>query len=198
MEKNETTITDKELSKEKYKDYEKILSSNSSSVKDLESVCMTLAHIPSKNAQDILGKFRKSKRAHEVGWIECAIEEGKWWYMDPQNELEEREYLSLKIMQEIEDELIEFGIELDNIRLEMRKQEIEHKAIRDLVKNNKIDKDEALGLDDLEILNKSKIENLTDKIDLNEKIFSQIKGSIKTERYKDMDLSEMRSIHFTR
>ncbi len=198
MNKNETIANDEELSEVSYQKIEAALFSDSSSVKELEKICMTLAHQSSKKAQDLLGKFKKSKRSAEVEWIDCAIEEGQWWYLDPQNEFEEREYLALKIMQEIEDELVEIEIELDDFRLEKRWQEIEHKALRELAGKNKISNDEILGLDDLETINNSRIIDLEEKIELKQKIFDQIKGSIKTERYKTMDLSEMRSIHFTR
>ena len=198
MKNNENKTQHEDLSEAKYNKIEALLFSNSTSVKELREICMTLAHLSSKRAQDLLGRFKKSKRANEIGWLDCAIEEGQWWYLDPQNDFEEREYLALKIMQEIEDELIEIEIEIDDFRLEKRWQEIEHKALRELAERNKISNDEILGLDDLETFNDSKIKDLEKKIEFKQKLFDHIKGSIKTERYKNMDLSEMRSIHFTR
>ena len=197
MRQNETQNRNEDLVEVNYEEYETILFSISSSIKELEEVCMTLAHLPTKRAQDLLARFKETNRAREVTWLDCAIDEGRGWYLDPQNNLEERDYLALKMMQEIEDELVELEIELNDARLDLEKLEIEHYAIRELVKNRSINKDEGVALHDVKIFYESKFEKLQEKIDLKQKIVNQIKESIKTERYKDLDPMVMKNVHFT-
>lgn len=181
---------------EDYKTFEKKLFSPSTPVSELETICMTLAHLPTKRAQDLLALFKESDRAHEVKWLDMAVEEGEFHYLSPQNAQEERDYLALKVMQEIWDELVELEIKFNEATLNVDKMEIEHEAIRELVKKGAIDAEEELGLDDAKVFFKSKAEELHKKIELKEKIYDQIKESIKTERYKDVDPMIMKDIHF--
>jgi len=163
---------------------------------ELEEICMTLAHIPDKRAQDLLKKFKNSERASEVEWLDIAADEGQFHYLSPTNEQEERDYLALKVIQEIEDEIVEIQIKHDDLRLELDKKEIEQEAIKELVKNGEVDKDEGLGFHDYKIMIESQMENLEKEISVKEKISEQIKKSIKTEKYKDVDPMYMRNIHF--
>ena len=80
--------------------------------------------------------------------------------------------------------------------MELDKKEIEQEAIKELVKNGEVDKDEGLGFHDYKIMLESQMENLEKEISVKEKISEQIKKSIKTEKYKDVDPMYMRNIHF--
>ena len=170
-----------------YQAFEKKLFSPLTAVSDLEKICMTLVHLPTKKAQDLLAAFKESDNAHKVGWLDCAIDEGQDVYMSPLNDLEEKEYLMLKMLQESEDELVDLEIKFNDAKLEVRRMEIEHEAIKDLVKKGELTKDEELGLHDVKLFFKSKVEELSEKIEFKEKISGQIKESIKTERYKHAD-----------
>ncbi len=64
-----------------YRYFEVKLLSKETTKEELEDICMTLAHLPTKEAQDLLEKFKKSERAKEVKWLECAIDEGKFHYL---------------------------------------------------------------------------------------------------------------------
>lgn len=179
-----------------YAKFEMKLFSNNTKKSELENICMILAHIPDKRAQDLLKKFKDSDKADEVEWLDIAAEEGQFHYLSPSNEQEERDYLALKIVQEIEDQIIELEVEYDNLKLDLEKKEIEQEAIKELVKNGEIDKDEELGFHDYKIMLESQMEDLEKQIFLKEKIFEQIKKSIKTKKYKDVDSMYMRNIHF--
>lgn len=69
-----------DFSDKDYKKFHDILFSPSSRVDELEKICMLLAHLPTKKAQDLLKYFQKSDRAKEVEWLDIAIEEGQWHY----------------------------------------------------------------------------------------------------------------------
>lgn len=184
------------LPPETYEEYETILFSTTSSVKELEDVCMTLAHLPTKRAQDLLVKFKGTNRALEVKWLDGAIDEGQMWYLDPQTDVEERDYLALKMIQEIEDELVGLHIDLNDAKVDLEKLEIEHHAIRELIKSKNISENEGIALHDIRIFYESKFERIQEQIDLKEKILQQIRDSIQTARYKNLDATIMRGIEF--
>ena len=76
------------------KDYQKFhdkLFSSSTTKAELEEICMTLAHLPTKKAQELLNYFNKSDRASEVEWLEFAMQEGQFHYLSVKNEEEEEE-----------------------------------------------------------------------------------------------------------
>ena len=188
---NPNDYTDKD-----YDVFEMKLFSQFTSVEQLEEICMTLAHLPTKRAQELLEQFNRSERASEVGWLDCAMDEGQFHYLSPTNEQEERDYLALKVMQEIEDEIVDLQVKYDELRLEHEKQKIEHEAILELIKQGELDEDEALGFHEYKSIQETNMEELAHQIAVKEKTFDQIKKSIKTERYKDVDMMYMRHIHF--
>ncbi len=179
-----------------YDTFEMKLFSQFTSVEQLEEICMTLAHLPTKRAQELLDKFRKSERTHEVEWLECAVDEGQYLYLSPTNEEEERDYLALKVMQELEDRIIDLEYECTKIDLQLRKSHIRDDALRELVKNGEITEAEAMFSEDHYISMNNDLEELRQEIRIEEKTFAQIKKSIKTERYKNVNTMHMRHIHF--
>jgi hypothetical protein len=157
---------------------------------------MTLAHLPTKEAQELLEKFRQSDRADEVGWLQCAIDEGRFHYLSPTNEQEERDYLALKVLQEMEDQVVELETEYSGYEIELNKLEIEHEAVAALVKKGEIDENEEILYQDRKTMIESKMEELKKDIETQEKIFDQIKQSIKSEKYKDIDPMYMSEVVF--
>ncbi|QTA87741.1 hypothetical protein [Desulfonema magnum] len=180
-----------------YMEFERKLFSPLVQKSELEDICMTLAHLPTKQAQDILIRFRESRRASEVEWLDCAVEEGDFLYLSPTNEQEERDYLALKVMQEMWDETIELQVKHDEVRLELDMLEIRYEAIKSLVKKGEIEETEAIGLENYKIFRTSEMETLARDISVKEKIFDQIKASIRTAKYKEVDPTSMRHVHFT-
>ncbi|MDM8552282.1 hypothetical protein QUF72_19510 [Desulfobacterales bacterium HSG2] len=185
-----------DYTEEDYIVFEKKLFSLSTPTSELEDICMTLAHLPTKQAQDLLGKFKESTRANEVGWLDVAMDEGEFHYFSPENEQEERDYFALKVIQEIEDETIELQGKHDDLRLDLRRMDIEQEAVRELVGKGEVDKDETLAFHDCRLIVTSQMEDLERQISVKEKTIDQIKESIKTERYKNMDSMHMRHVHF--
>lgn len=172
------------------------LLSPDTSTEELEEICMTLAHLPTKEAQELLEKFRQSDRADEVGWLQCAIDEGRFHYLSPTNEQEERDYLALKVLQEMEDQIVELETEYSGYEIELNKLEIEHEAVAALVKKGEIDENEEIVYQDRKTMIESKMEELKKDIETQEKIFDQIKQSIKSEKYKDIDPMYMSEVVF--
>lgn len=185
-----------DYTEEDYIVFEKKLFSLSTPTSELEDICMTLAHLPTKQAQDLLGKFKESTRANEVGWLDVAMDEGEFHYFSPENEQEERDYFALKVIQEIEDETMELQGKHDDLRLELRRMEIEQEAVLALVRKGEVDKDETLSFHDCKLIVTSQMEDLENQISVKEKTVEQIKESVKTEKYKNMDSMHMRHVHF--
>lgn len=169
-----------------YQVYEQKLFSPLTSVGELEEICMTLAHLPTKRAQELLSKFKKSRRASQVGWLDIAIEEGQLNYLSPNNEAERRDYLAVEVVQELENEIIELKVKYDKFQLDWDKQDIIHEAVRELVKLGEAALEEEIALQDNQLGVKSRMAELQSEIALKEKMVAQIKTSIKTERYTNL------------
>ena len=185
-----------EYTDQDYDTFEMKLFSQFTSVEQLEDICMTLAHLPTKRAQELLEAFRKSERASEVEWLECAVDEGEYLYLSPTNDEEERDFLALKVMQEIEDQIIDLEYEHSKRDLHVRKRQIEDEALRELVKNGEITEEDALFSEDFYIMTKDEMEDLEHQIEIKEKTLKQIRQSITTERYKNVDTIHIRHVHF--
>jgi hypothetical protein len=184
------------ITEQDYQEFEKKLFSPSTPVSQLEKICMTLAHVPTKPAQDLLNKFKESDRANLVTWLDTALEEGQFHYLSPQNEQEERDYLALKVMQELEDEIIDLQVKHDEAKLDLDKMEIKHEAVSQLIKKGELDADEELGFHDIKLWIQKNIEEFSQEIMVKEKTFTQLKESIITKRYQNVDPMVMRNIHF--
>jgi hypothetical protein len=185
-----------DLTEEDYKEFESKLLSSSASTQELERICMTLAHTPTKQAQDLLSLFKESNRAHEVDWLDFAVEEGQFHYHSPETEQEERDYLALKVVQELLDSMIEIETDLNEEEVKLEKLEIQHQAVRELVEKGELEENAEKGFHDLVVRNKEKVEGLRKVITVREKTCGQIEKSIQTEKYKDVDPMSMRNIHW--
>ena len=191
----------KKFSEMHYKYYNAKLFSKETTKDELEDICMTLGHLPTKEAQDLLEKFSKSERAQEVEWLECAIDEGKHWYLSPTNEQEERDFLALKMLQNKDDEIVELMGKRDEHDFQIREWNIELEAFEELAKDENEKKDSDLkyriiALQDLIKMETANLEEVDKEIELQEKIQEKIKQSITTERYKDVDPMYMANCHF--
>ncbi|NIM13257.1 MAG: hypothetical protein GTO45_14185 [Candidatus Aminicenantes bacterium] len=196
MGKNKDIYKKDEFSEQDYKEFERRLFSSSTSVSELQRICMTLAHTPTKKAQDLLKLFTESDRAHEVGWLALAAEEQEFHYLSPENEQEERDYLALKVLQELQDELVQLDIQLNEAKVDLDKMEIRYEAVRELVKKGELEEVDEAGVHDAMVVFKARCEELAEEIEFKDKIFDQVKESIKTEKYKDVDPMSMRNVHW--
>jgi hypothetical protein len=163
---------------------------------ELDEICMTLAHIPSKEAQELLNKFRESSRAGEVQFLEAAIDEGTYLYLSPTNDRERHEFLVLKVIQETTDAIIDLDIKYSELDLHYRKTDIKHQATQALVTAGALHPDEILGFDDAKLCLESDMEKLKAEIDTQEKLIKYLKTSITTEKYKNVSSSTMQHINF--
>ena len=186
----------KKYTDEDYRNFKKKLFSSTTPLEELEKICMTLTHQPTKEAQEILARFKQSDRAAEVHWLDMAMDEGQFHYLEPLDEQEERDYLALKVMQEIEDQLMDLEAVYEKARVEALKMTIEHDAIRELGRRGEAPLDSESGLKDAETAAAAKLEKLQQKILLKEKTYDQIKAFIKCEKYKDVDPGVLRDVHF--
>jgi hypothetical protein len=171
------------------------LFSQTTSVDELERICMTLAHLPTEAAQRLLRRFRESPRAAEVSWLECAVDEGTYHMLSPRNELEEQEFLVLKVISEGEDKIVELSVDRDEMELQRRKLRLRQDAVKILVADGKLDPDEALGFDDALRCLDTNVAELEQQIETEETIIDYLKQTITTPRYQTADLMAMRHIH---
>ena len=192
----------KKFTEKDYQKFEYILLSVNSSQEQLEEIVMLLAHLPTKQAQEILKKFKRSERAEEVPWLDVAMQEGQMHYVWPQNEQEERDLKALKLYHEKNDRIIEMMGEKDGREYQLERYQIELDALlalktEDLSPEEKEDlKYRIMALEDLMRMEKSKLEEVTHDIELEEKINRKIKESIRTERYKNLESWDISGFHF--
>ena len=163
-------------------------------VEELERICMTLAHLPTQEAQDLLARFKVSPRAGEVGWLECALEEGTYHLLEPTNPLEEREYLTLKVISELTDEVIDLELERDKTSVEREKEEIRLSALQALADAGRVHPDEVLGYGCGIERDTNRIAELDQEIDIKEAMIAHLRASITTPRYRQADPGFMRHV----
>lgn len=184
----------RKFSEADYLYYERRLFSSETQVEELEEICMMLAHLPIKRAQELLGKFRLNERAADVPWLDTAIEEGRYHYLAPQDEEEEREYLSLVLQHEMHDELIEMETELENLRRQIVKMKIRRDAINVLAARGDLAA-ETLQLENAndEMMTK-RMADLQRRITEKQKIIHYLKSNMTIERYKNVDPADINDL----
>lgn len=167
----------------------------STPVAELERICMTLAHLPTEDAQGLLARFRGSPRAGEVSWLECAIDEGSYLLLTPTSELEEREFLTLKVIEDLSDEIVDLEVEREQVRLRRDKAEIRLAAREALAEAGKLDAD-LLDYDRLDIeQDNERLGDLTEVMDEREAMIEYLRATITTPRYRSADPLFVRHIH---
>ncbi len=200
MTKHKDIQDPKKFSEAHYKFFNAKLFSKETSTEELRDICMTLAHLPTKEAQKLLDKFKESERAKEVEWLECAIDEGKYWYLSPNNEKEERDFLALKMLYKKDEKVVELMCKHDKHDFQIRTLNIELEALKKLAKekSNKIEdiKYRIIALQDLKKIETTSLKEVEKEIEIQEMIQEKIKQSITTERYKDMDPMYMSEVCF--
>ena len=187
------------------KDYERweyLLMDEETTGEELQEIVMTLAHLPTERAQKLLEKFKNSKRAHEVGWLEPAMDEGKIWTMSPRDKKEERDMMALKSYFRKQDTIVELMGECNKYEYNIDLMKIEVEALEQL-EQDELNEDQQedikyrkSALHDLIIMEKSHLEEAEKDIAMIEKISEKIKGSITTERYKDLQPWDIDGFHF--
>jgi hypothetical protein len=165
-------------------------------VEELERICMTLAHLPTQGAQDLLARFQASPRAGEVTWLECAVEEGAYLLLGPTSPLEEREYLTLKVIQELTDEVTDLEVERNQRSLSRDKGEIRLSALQALADAGKVHPDQVRGYGCGIQCDTERIAELDQEIELKEAMIAHLRGSITTPRYRQADPDFMRHVHW--
>ncbi len=179
----------KEFSDKDYKEFRYKLMDEYTSTEELKEICMTLAHLPAINAKNILNEFKNSERADEVGWLDVAMDENKFLLMTPENEEEERDYLALELIEDIHQEIFEMDEQIDELHDTIAKNKIRLETYKQLSSEFEVKKD----IENLEKTIQSdqvKLEDSQVEIFFKQSVCDTIHGSIKTEKYKDMDLPE--------
>ncbi len=192
----------KNYSEKDYKKFEYQLFSEETDTEELKDIVMTLAHLPTKRAQDLLAKFKDSDRAGEVEWLEPAMDEGKSLYIWPGNDEEELDMIALKLYHKNNDHIVELMGECQVYEYKIKQGEIELEALKKLQKE-KLSKDEKedikyriIALNNMLGMDKNKLDEVNKDIAIQDNINEKIKESIKTERYKDLHPWDIEDFHF--
>lgn len=165
-------------------------------VAELERICMTLAHLPTEDAQRLLARFKASLRAGEVSWLKCAIDEGGLLMLEPTNDLEEREFLTLKVIEDLEHETAELDGELTVVELSLEKADIRLGALRALSETDRVPPTAVdAQLADIACFDQRRV-TLLAEIAQNEAMMEHLRASITTPRYRRVDPAVLRHIHF--
>ena len=183
---------------EKSLDYfslEQTLFDDQTSVQQLQQICLLLEHTADQSAQDLLQRFRQHQRSMDI-WQEKQSAEELFNYLAPQNGKEERDYLALKVMQELEDEVLELGIECEQGQLKLDKKAIEIEALQNLPHQGAVEDHLQAALQGEVAAIRQELQTLQQTIVVKEKVLAEIQQSITTTRYKSVDPTSMRYIHF--
>jgi len=185
-----------DYSEKDYQRFRYLLFSDDTPQEELEDICMTLAHLPTKEANDLLEEFKKSDRADEVEWLECAVEENAFHYLMPDNEQEERDFLALKIVGEKDELIVHLMGECDKHELAIQKYEIELAALQELLSENPDLDSNISAIHELIVWEQSHLKTAREQIEVEEKIKAKIRACIQTERLKNLNPMDIEHFHF--
>lgn len=185
-----------------YQKWEYLLLDPETSQDELEEIVMTLAHLPTKRAQELLKQFKESDRASEVTWLEPAMDEGKAWLMWPDSDKEERDMKALKLYFRKQDNIVELMGECSKYKYNIDLMKIEMEALEQL-EQDELNEDQQedikyriAALNDLMMMEQNHLKEAEEEITFLEKINEKIKGSITTERYKKLKPWDIDGFHF--
>ncbi len=167
------------FTEEDYRNFELKLFSDSTPPPELKNICITLAHLPTIHAQELLNRFMKSDRADEVECLDLASDETQLPSIFQQEKQIKKYHLTQKVMGEIQVEITVLKKRLEDRQKDLAKKEIECEAIRELVQKGEVEANAELELLDRIAALETAIEGFRKQIILKEKIFHQIKQSIK-------------------
>ena len=158
------------------------------------------AHKGDLESVENLQKFiAREKNKYLFGQAECALEEASYYYYSPEdgNQQEREDFILRKMILEKEDYIIDLLGKKDVAYLAIEKIDIEAKVYKDLTKNNKKVHNLWFGCvsPDYKAIVESKLDDLKNEIDYWEKWIEQAQKSIKIEKYKNIPLEVLESIH---
>lgn len=185
-----------------YKFFETKLFSKDTNKEELEEICMTLAHLPTKKASDLLEKFKSCDRAQEVDWLECAIDENKFHYLCSNDEKEERDLIAIKLYYKKEDEIVELMGKCQIYEFRLKQYNIELEALSKLQEENlsKSENDDVktriAALKDIILIEQNDLKEVNFELDMIKKIKKRIKESVTTEKYLNVESWDLKNIHF--
>ena len=194
---NPDDYTDKD-----YQKWEYLLLDPDTSKAELEDIVMTLAHLPTEKAKELLKKFKQSDRADEVCWLEPALEENEMWLLNPDTDQKTRDMKAMKLSAKKQKIIVELMGKCDVSQYSIDLMNIEIDALNQMEKE---EKDEEFrkeigyrksALNDMIIWEQSHLEEAKDEIAMEEKISEKIEENVKTEAYKQMDFSGPDGWHF--
>ncbi len=186
----------------KYRWLELKLLSADTPQKELEDICMTLAHLPTKRARELLNRFQESDRATEVTFLQCAVEECKFHYLCPDNETERRDFIALKLYYKNEDRMVELMGEQSVNEFHLEEMQIELDAVKSLVQEKMTEADKfdleirISVLKDLMTIEESALREKVADMEMLERINQAIIEGVTTEKYKDLQNSDVSEIVF--
>lgn len=185
-----------------YHEFRSKLFSDDTPLSELEEICMTLAHLPTKTAQNLLLDFQSSDRASEVCWLQCAVDEGQFHYLSPVSKTERRDLIALKLYYKNEEMVVDQMGKRTTYEYNLEQMQIELDAVSKLIQKtvSKADKEEleikASALQGIMCWEESRLVETLSVIQLTEKINQEIKESITTSKYANLNYMEVNEIKF--
>ncbi len=185
-----------------YKKWEYLLLDEETPRKELQEIVMTLAHLPTEQAQELLKKFKESDRAGEVEWLDVAMDEGEAWLMWPDTDQKERDMKAMKLIAEKDEKIVDLMGKCDVHQYRIDLLDIEMDALKQLEKEEKDGEQKKeigyriIAVHDIKIMEQNHLAEAEANIAMEEKICEKIRESVKTEAYKKMDFSGIDGFHF--
>lgn len=194
---NPNDYTDKD-----YQKWEYLLLDPDTSQGELEEIVMTLAHLPTEKAQELLKQFKRTARASEVDWLEPAMNEGMTWLMMPGNDQEERDMMALKLVFAKEDYVLELLGKCEKHKFWINQFKVELEILEQMeIEETHAEQKKDLGcrksaLHDLSMIEENHLDKRKTEINMEQKIIKRIKTSIQTERYQNLESWDISGFHF--
>lgn len=154
---------------------------------------ITWGHEGTKESIKKLENFIKNEQDEDLkGFAEIALEETSYYYYDPKNDMEEEDFILLKMIEQKKNELFDLGVKIEQEEFRVKKHELDNKICKKLSKNKKW---EDKYCEYILSWASERAEELKEEIDFNYAWISTATNMIRTERYHTIPLEILNSIH---
>lgn len=153
-----------------------------------EAQMQKLAHAGTKEAIAKLEAYLGiEKDVEKKGYAEMSLEECEFFYYQPHNEKEEKEFLLCKLINDREVNLSRMEMKIENIKTRLEKFNIEKEVHEKVLVKNKNKKKEwqYYCMDEFVLPDRNRLEELADTIEYEKAWIKAAKEIIKTQRYKN-------------
>lgn len=160
---------------------------------DIRAQLIAWGHEGTMESIEKFKNFIKNEKNKDLrGFAEIALEETSYYYYEPKNDIEEEDFILLKMIEEKKNELFDIGVQIEQEQFRIKKQELDNKICKELSKNKKW---EDKYCEYVLSWASERAEKLKEEVDFNYAWIATAQKMIKTKRYHTIPSEIIHSTH---